>query len=65
MTNLAHVLDLTVTAEGVETQGQRDAVLAMGCDFAQGYYYAKPMQASALRAWLGSQPAGALRLPAG
>ena len=65
VTNLAHVLDLTVTAEGVETQGQRDAVLAMGCDFAQGYYYAKPMQASALRAWLGSQPAGALHLPTG
>jgi diguanylate cyclase (GGDEF)-like protein len=64
VTNLAHVLDLTVTAEGVETQSQRDAVLAMGCDFAQGYYYAKPMQASTLRAWLGSQPVGALHLPA-
>ncbi len=65
VTNLAHVLDLTVTAEGVETQGQHDAVLSMECDFAQGYYYAKPMQASALRAWLGSQPPGELRLPAG
>ncbi len=64
VTNLAHVLDLTVTAEGVETQGQRDAVLAMECDFAQGYYYAKPMPASALRTWLGSQPAGSLHLPA-
>ena len=63
VTNLAHVLDLTVTAEGVETQGQRDAVLAMECDFAQGYYYAKPMPASALRTWLGSQPAGDVHLP--
>ena len=63
VTNLAHVLDLTVTAEGVETENQRDAVLAMECDFAQGYYYAMPMPASALRTWLGSQPSGAVHLP--
>jgi predicted signal transduction protein with EAL and GGDEF domain len=64
VTNLAHVLDLTVTAEGVETKDQRDAVLAMECDFAQGYYYAMPMPASALRTWLGSQPSGVVHLPA-
>jgi diguanylate cyclase (GGDEF)-like protein len=64
VTNLAHVLGLSVTAEGVETQDQRDAVLAMECDFAQGFYFARPMPAAALRTWLGSQPAGALHLPA-
>jgi EAL domain-containing protein (putative c-di-GMP-specific phosphodiesterase class I) len=63
VTNLAHILDLTVTAEGVENEAQRDAVLAMECDFAQGYYYAMPMPASAFRTWLGSQPAGALHMP--
>jgi diguanylate cyclase (GGDEF)-like protein len=63
VTNLAHVLNLTVTAEGVETQDQRDAVLAMGCDFAQGFYFARPMPSPALRAWLGVQQVGALYLP--
>jgi diguanylate cyclase (GGDEF)-like protein len=63
VTNLAHVLGLSVTAEGVETRDQRDAVLAMECDFAQGFYFARPMPAAALRTWLGSQPAGVLHLP--
>jgi EAL domain-containing protein (putative c-di-GMP-specific phosphodiesterase class I) len=63
VTNLAHVLGLTVTAEGVETQDQREAVLAMECDFAQGFYFARPMPTAALRTWLGSQPPGALHLP--
>jgi len=48
VTNLAHVLGFTVTAEGVETQDQRDAVVAMECDFAQGYYFARPMPAASL-----------------
>ena len=43
VTNLAHVLDLSVTAEGIETSAQRDEVAAVGCDHAQGYYYADPM----------------------
>jgi diguanylate cyclase (GGDEF)-like protein len=43
MTNLAHVLGLSVVAEGVETQQQRDEVLAVGCDSAQGFFYARPM----------------------
>jgi diguanylate cyclase (GGDEF)-like protein len=65
VTNLAHVLGLSVTAEGVETRDQRDAVLAMECDFAQGFYFARPMPAAALRTWLVSEPAGALHLPPG
>jgi diguanylate cyclase len=32
-----------VIAEGIETRPQHDAVLALGCYAAQGYYYAKPM----------------------
>ena len=42
VTNLAHVLGLAVTAEGVETQAQRDEVTAIGCDSAQGYFFARP-----------------------
>jgi diguanylate cyclase (GGDEF)-like protein len=48
VTNLAHVLGLAVTAEGVETQSQCDEVSAIGCENAQGYFYARPMPASAI-----------------
>jgi diguanylate cyclase (GGDEF)-like protein len=58
VTNLAHVLGLTVTAEGVETQSQQDAVLAVGCESAQGYFFARPMPASAMAAQLGVVTAG-------
>jgi EAL domain-containing protein (putative c-di-GMP-specific phosphodiesterase class I) len=54
VTNLAHDLGLDVTAEGVETERQHEGVLAAGCDFAQGYYYARPMPADALGALLGA-----------
>ncbi|MFZ2539351.1 MAG: EAL domain-containing protein [Oscillospiraceae bacterium] len=36
-------LNLTTVAEGVETKEQMILLLNMGCDIAQGYYYAKPM----------------------
>jgi diguanylate cyclase (GGDEF)-like protein len=52
VTNLAHVLGLAVTAEGVETQSQRDEVTAIGCESAQGYFFARPMTASAVSAQL-------------
>lgn len=40
---LAHRLDLKVIAEGVETKEQVDFLKNYGCDYLQGYYYAKPM----------------------
>ncbi len=52
VTNLAHVLGLAVTAEGVETPAQRDEVAAIGCDTAQGYFFARPTSASAISAQL-------------
>jgi diguanylate cyclase (GGDEF)-like protein len=63
VTNLAHVLGLRVIAEGVETDRQRDAVMAMGCDFAQGFFYAPPMSAAAIGGYLARAPGGSLRLP--
>jgi EAL domain-containing protein (putative c-di-GMP-specific phosphodiesterase class I) len=36
ITRLAHVLGLSVVAEGVETAGQRNGIVAVGCDSAQG-----------------------------
>ncbi len=41
--NLARTLEFEVTAEGVETESQRDALLAMGCSRAQGWLYARAM----------------------
>jgi EAL domain-containing protein (putative c-di-GMP-specific phosphodiesterase class I) len=63
VTNLAHVLGLTVIAEGVETQHQRDEVSAMGCEYAQGYFYARPMPVSSVDDLLNARPTRAPRLP--
>ncbi len=40
---MAHELDIEVIAEGVETRQQWDFLRALNCDFAQGYYFGKPM----------------------
>ncbi|MGQ0521747.1 MAG: EAL domain-containing protein, partial [Actinomycetota bacterium] len=50
--DLAHALDLVVVAEGVETPEQLADLAAMNCDLAQGYYFAKPQAAPAMRALL-------------
>ncbi|OLZ74297.1 GGDEF domain-containing protein [Streptomyces sp. IMTB 2501] len=39
---LAHSLDLAVTVEGVETGAQAEQLRMLGCDTAQGWYYARP-----------------------
>ncbi len=41
--DLAHNLGLSVVAEGVETQGQMDDLIGMGCDYLQGYFISKPI----------------------
>jgi len=48
---LAHNLDLTVVAEGVEDQGTFDRLVALGCDMAQGYCISKPIPADQFREW--------------
>jgi diguanylate cyclase (GGDEF)-like protein/PAS domain S-box-containing protein len=45
---LAHALNLSVTAEGVETAEQASRLLALGCDTAQGWYYASSVPAADL-----------------
>ncbi|CAA9442421.1 MAG: diguanylate cyclase/phosphodiesterase (GGDEF & EAL domains) with PAS/PAC sensor(s) [uncultured Rubrobacteraceae bacterium] len=41
--NLAHALGERVVAEGVETEKQLACLREIGCDFAQGYYFARPL----------------------
>lgn len=47
---MAHELGLKVIAEGVETAGQRSLLAAAGCDYEQGYLYAKPLTQDAFEA---------------
>ncbi|MDR0930053.1 MAG: EAL domain-containing protein [Oscillospiraceae bacterium] len=42
---LARWMNLEVVAEGVETQAQMGRLKEIGCDYAQGYYYSKPVPA--------------------
>jgi EAL domain-containing protein (putative c-di-GMP-specific phosphodiesterase class I) len=65
VTNLAHVLGMTVTAEGVETQRQRDVVATIGCESAQGFFYAKPMSAAQIGTQLAVSPNIPVHLPDG
>jgi len=50
--NLAHSLNLTATAEGVETEQQRQYLINSNCDYLQGYLFGKPINALALEEWI-------------
>jgi predicted signal transduction protein with EAL and GGDEF domain len=58
---LATALDLTVVAEGVETQGQLIRSADLGCDLAQGFHLSQPIPATTLKPMLGH--AAPIRLP--
>jgi diguanylate cyclase (GGDEF)-like protein/PAS domain S-box-containing protein len=45
VTQVAHELALVVVAEGVETEAQRDELLVLGCQRAQGWLYGRPVPA--------------------
>ena len=46
VTQLAHALGKVVTAEGVENVDQCDEVVSVGCEAAQGFFFARPMTAA-------------------
>ena len=50
--DLAHGLGLTVTAEGVETAEQLKLLRELGCDVAQGYFVARPLEPDKLKDWI-------------
>ena len=49
---LGAALQLAVVAEGIETEDQWYALQALGCDYGQGYYFARPFDAEASLAHL-------------
>ncbi|WP_367565990.1 EAL domain-containing protein [Lacrimispora sp.] len=51
ITELAHGLNLKVVSEGVETAEQKQLLEEMGCDYIQGYYFARPNDADKVEEW--------------
>ncbi|WP_008311149.1 putative bifunctional diguanylate cyclase/phosphodiesterase [Leptolyngbya sp. PCC 6406] len=52
---IAKALRLEVVAEGIETPSQLEQLQSMGCDFGQGYLFARPMSAPTAEAFLSPQ----------
>jgi diguanylate cyclase (GGDEF)-like protein/PAS domain S-box-containing protein len=61
--SMAHELGMRVVAEGVETEAQRDWLREAGCDFAQGYLFARPMPVEAFEAWMEQRSPASEHLP--
>ena len=56
--DLAQALDMDVVAEGVETELQRDRLVALGCPNAEGYLFSRPLAPRAFDAWLTANRCG-------
>lgn len=56
MVDMGHSMGLLVTAEGIETEAERDTLRALGCDVMQGYFGSRPLHGAALQAWLDALP---------
>jgi len=53
ITAMSRALGLPVVAEGVETAAQRELLLRLGCDYAQGFLFGRPMPAQEFARRLG------------
>ena len=59
VTTLANALSVPVCVEGIESDSVHEAVVMLGCDFGQGWYFGKPMSAEKARDLLAARTAGA------
>jgi len=55
LTGLCDDMEIACVVEGVETRAQLDTLRRLGCDFIQGYYFAKPMPGSAIDEYLAKE----------
>ncbi len=55
MVDMGKGLGLSITAEGVETEAERNTITSLGCEVMQGYLGSKPLYGSGLQAWLAAQ----------
>jgi EAL domain-containing protein (putative c-di-GMP-specific phosphodiesterase class I) len=53
---IAHNMGMDVVAEGVETAEQLEWLRAIGCEYAQGFYFSRPVDMSAATAMIASAP---------
>ncbi len=52
LTRLADVLEIDIVAEGIENEEQREMLGDLGCDFGQGFLFARPMPVDRFEEWL-------------
>jgi EAL domain-containing protein (putative c-di-GMP-specific phosphodiesterase class I) len=62
---LAHDLDMSVVAEGVETQTEAASLRNLKCEFAQGFLFGAPMTSTAAYNFIASNMRGSLPAPRG
>lgn len=55
LTGLCDDMEIACVVEGVETRAQLDSLRRLGCDFIQGYYFAKPMPGDAIDGYLAKE----------
>jgi EAL domain-containing protein (putative c-di-GMP-specific phosphodiesterase class I) len=61
---LGRSLSLSVVAEGIEHAGQASSLRDLACDLGQGYHFARPMDAYAVRHWLLERDSSSASSPA-
>lgn len=55
LAGLCDDMEIACVVEGVETRAQLDSLRRLGCDFIQGYYFAKPMPADVIAEYLANE----------
>jgi EAL domain-containing protein (putative c-di-GMP-specific phosphodiesterase class I) len=53
---LAHALDMTVIAEGIEDETQLNILRELGCEYGQGFFFSKPLAPAEAEVLLASDP---------
>ena len=50
--DMGHSLGQKIVAEGVETEQQRDLLINANCDYAQGYFFSRPIPPEEFEVWM-------------